>query len=310
MTQQKKYNIIAVDVSKKTLQVHCELLKTRLANSPSGFREIARAASRTADPLVVCEPTGGYERPLLEAMGKAGVPVQLADASQARSFALSQGVKAKSDPIDASMIHAFARQRGLQPRPMPSKTQLLVRDLLDRRSQLSEQAASEKARRDKCPGQAAKSIERVLKFLAREVARIESEVAKAIASDSRASRYAQAYMQVRGVGKVTAWSLIAYMPELGSANRRRIASLAGLAPHPAESGDWQGRRKISGGKQKLRKPLFMAATIAMTHNEHLKAFYQRLKAKGKPHKVCIVALMRKLLIHLQSIARKVELELA
>lgn len=310
MTQQKNYNIIAVDVSKKSLQLHCDMLRTKIENSPLGFREIAAVASKTLDPLVVREPTGGYERPLLEAMGKAGIPVQLADASQARSFALSQGVKAKSDPIDASMIYAFAKQRGLQPRLLPSRTQVAVMDLLDRRSQLSDQAASEKARLDKCSSAAAKSIARVLKFLAKEIANIEAKAAKTIASDPRASRFAKAYMQVCGVGKVTAWSVIAYLPEIGSANRRQLAALVGLAPHPVESGDWKGKRSISGGKLKLRKPLFMAATIARAHNEHLKAFYERLAAKGKPHKVCIVALMRKLIIHLQSIARKVELELA
>ena len=310
MTQQKRHQIIAVDVSKKTLQVHCESLKGKLENSPAGFRRIIEAASATADPLVVCEPTGGYERALIEAMEKAGVPVQLADASQARAFARSQGVRAKSDPVDAAMIHLFARQRNLQPRLLPGRTLQLVIDLLDRRSQLSDQAASEKARLDKCPKSTAGSIARVVKFLEREMQKLEAKLAKAVASDERVSRFAQAYMQVTGVGKVTAWSVIAYLPEIGSINRRQLASLAGLAPHPEESGEWKGKRRISGGKGKLRKPLYMAATIARSRNEHLKGFYERLAAKGKPHKVCIVALMRKLLIHLQSIARKVEIELA
>jgi len=306
----KIHDIVAIDVSKRTLQLDCEKEQAALPNDRVGFDAIAKIAKKLPDPLVVCEPTGGYERPLMQAMQAKRIPFALANATQARAFALSQGVKAKSDPIDARMIRRFAKQRNLQPQGVPDATRRLVADLLDRRTQLCDHAASEKARLDKCSKVAAKSIAKIVRFLEKEIALIEAKIAKAIAADPRASRQAKAMREVVGVGKVTAWSVLAYLPDLGSLSRAKLVALVGLAPYVRDSGAYKGKRSISGGKAKVRCPLFMAATSGRTHNEHLKVFYDRLRAKGKPYKVCIVALMRKLIIHLQSIIKKLEIELA
>ena len=306
----KKHDIVAIDVSKRTLQLHCEYQQAVLPNDRVGFEGIAKIAKSLPSALVVCEPTGGYERPLVQAMQAKGVPCALANATQARAFAMSQGVKAKNDPIDARMIHRFAQQRNLQPRGVPDATRQLVAELLDRRTQLSDHMASEKTRLDKCSKAVARSIAKIIRVLEREIALIEARVSKAVAADYRASRQVKAMLEVTGVGKVTAWSVLAYLPELASLSRGKLVALVGLAPYDRDSGACKGKRSISGGKAKVRCPLFMAATSAKTHNEHLRAFYERLKAKGKPYKVCIVAIMRKLIIHLQSIIKKLEIELA
>lgn len=303
-------DIVAVDVSKKSLQVHSALERFETANDRAGRRRVAKLAESLALPLVVCEPSGGYERPLLEDMAQAGVPCMLADASQARHFALSQGQKAKSDPIDSAMLYAFARQRGMQPRAARPATAVAVADLLDRRTQLSDQAAAEKSRLDKCPKAVRGSVRKHLAYLEREIDRVEKAIAAEIIKDSRAQAVFKALVEVKGVGKVTAWSVIGYMPEIGQINRRRLASLAGLAPFVRQSGDWKGQRHICGGRSKVRDPLYMAAASARVHNQLIREFFERLEAKGKPYKVCITAVMRKLLIHLQCVVKKVESELA
>lgn len=303
-------DIVAVDVSKRSLRVHSAVERFETANNRDGRRRIARLAGSLALPLVVCEPSGGYERPMLENLAKAGVPAILADAGQARHFALSQGQKAKSDPIDAAMLYAFARQRGMQPRPIASATPAAVADLLDRRSQLSDQLAAEKARLDKCPKAALGSVRRHISYLEREIERLEKAIDEEVAKDARAKAVHQALVGIKGVGKITAWSVIGYLPEIGQIDRRRVASLAGLAPFVMESGSWKGHRHICGGRCKVRDPLYMAAASARIHNEIIREFFERLRAKGKPYKVCITAAMRKLLIHMQSVVKKVESKLA
>lgn len=303
-------DIVAVDVSKKSLQVHSALECFETTNDRVGRRRVSKLAESLALPLVVCEPSGGYERPLLEDMAQAGVPCMLADASQARHFALSQGQKAKSDPIDSAMLYAFARQRGMQPRSARPATAVAVADLLDRRTQLSDQAAAEKSRLDKCPKAVRGSVRKHLAYLEREVERVEKAIVGEIIKDSRAQAVFKALVGVKGVGKITAWSVIGYMPEIGQINRRRLASLSGLAPFVRQSGEWKGQSHICGGRSKMRDPLYMAAASARVHNQIIREFYARLEAKGKPYKVCITAVMRKLLIHLQCVVKKVESELA
>jgi len=303
-------DIVAIDVSKEKLQVHSspELFET--TNDKAGHKRIVKLASTLPKALVVCEPSGGYERPLLEALRQAAVPFALADAKQARYFALSQGQKAKSDPIDAKMLHAFAMQRDMQPDISPDRACAAVAELLDRRSQLSDDASSEKNRLDKCGKALLGSVRRHIAYLEKEIQRIETLVVEAVAEDRRHQAVFAALREVKGVGKVTAWAIIGYLPEIGRINRGRLSSLAGLAPFTRESGKWKGKRCIGGGRCKVRDPLYMAAVSGKQHNETLKSFYDRLKASGKPFKLCITAVMRKLLIHLQSVVKKVELELA
>lgn len=303
-------DIIAIDVSKSSLRVHSRKERFETTNDKAGHARLIELAGTMRAPLIVCEPSGGYERRLLSAARARSVPAILADASQARHFALSQGQKAKSDPIDAEMLYAFAGQRKLQPRALPSATAAQMAELLDRRAQLSEQAASEKARLDKCPKSVAASVKRHVAYLQREMARLESALAKLTAGCQRASAVFAALTEVKGVGRITAWSVIGYLPEIGSVSRARLASLAGLAPFVRQSGKWQGQRRVGGGRSKIRDPLFMAAASARLHNEVIRSFFDRLSAKGKPYKVCLTAAMRKLLIHLQSIVKKVESKLA
>lgn len=301
-------DIIAIDVSKRTLQLQSSSQSLSLSNDASGFARIARMAARSG-ALVALEATGGYERPLLEALDRAKVPAAAINPARVRAYATSKGVKAKTDAIDARVLLDFARERRPDPREVPEATRQLAADLLDRRSQLVEHLSSEKARLDKCPKAIAASIRKIVRLLQSEIAAVEARIEKALAADAAAKADVEAMLRVQGVGKVTAWSAFAYLPDLPSISRNRLASLAGLAPFNRDSGTFTGKRSIAAGRRKVRRPLFMAATSARTHNAHIRAFYERLAGKGKPHKVAIVACMRKLLIHLQSVVRKAKLEL-
>lgn len=306
----KTYDIIAIDVSKKTLQAQFPERQRRLSNDSRGFESIARCASRLADPLVVCEATGGYERALVEGMRRRGIPTATVNPALVHAFRASHGVKAKSDPIDAAMIARFARERRLQPGHQANATQRLVAELLDRRSQLSEHLASEKARLDKASELAVASIDRMTALIQEEIGSIERSIRQAIAGDSAARKLIAALQAIKGVGRLTAWSVFAYLPQIGSVSRAQIAAIAGLAPYDRDSGQFQGKRRIHGGRAKVRRPLYMAAVSAKTHNAHIKAFYDRLLDNGKPFKVAIVAAMRKLIIHIQAVVKKTQLELA
>lgn len=309
-TKTPQGEIIAIEVSKSGLQVHSDKERFETTNDKAGYARLRKLAGSLSAPLVVCEPSGGYERPMLEAMRANGVPVALADASQARHFALSQGQKAKSDPIDACMLHAFATQRRIAPERSASRASRAIAELMDRRAQLSDQAAAEKTRLDKCPKAVAGSVRRPIAYLEREIERVEKAIGKRTAEDERVRAVFAALIEVKGVGKVTAWSVIAYLLEIGSISRARLASLAGLAPFVRESGKWKGQRHVCGGRSKVRDPLYMAAASARLHNDVIRKFFDRLSSRGKPYKVCLTAAMRKLLIHLQSVVKKVESELA
>jgi len=296
-------NYIAIDISKDTLEVLDQQSKKSCTfrYRPDALQELLQWIQGHKTPLVVCEATGGYERELLAMLREHGVPAALVNPSRVRAFAKSEGLRAKSDPLDAALLLRFAQSKALEATPPLSPLQLTLQALLDRRSQLSEDLAREKNRLEKCPQCIRRSIQKMIRNLEKEIDRTDQQIEDLIAGDQTMSEQNQKMQSVVGVGKVTAWSILAYLREITTLSRNKLVALAGIAPFVKESGKYKGKRKIDGGRAKVRRCLYMAAQSAAVHNPHIKAYVERLRARGKPYKCAIVAAMRKLLLHLQSI---------
>jgi transposase len=296
-----------IDVSKRHLDACWGTLDQRLDNDVSGW-DVLTAKLKAADvDLVVIEATGGYERGLVSALQKAGLTVARVNPRQARDFAKSLGVLAKTDRVDARTLRDFAdvlsrhpdRAKYITPPLDAERTQLAA--LMTRRRQLVDMRVAEGNRLEQAGTRAARSIRSVLKTLDRQIADIDRDV------DDHLERYFKAQRtlldSVKGVGPVTILTLTSALPELGRLGRRQIAKLVGVAPLADDSGQRTGKRRIWGGRSELRSVVYMAALAAIRHNPVIRFFHYRLIAAGKPKKVAIIACMRKLLTILNAMLR-------
>jgi transposase len=294
---------VAIDIAKATLQVQDDIRAFAIENNPKEHRKLLSYLKTCKNPLVVFEATGGYERSLLESLHKAKIPLAMVNPARVRDFARSEGVRAKTDPIDGKMILAFAKSKALKPMEAPSEACVRLAALLDRRSHLVEQLAREKNRLQNCEAIIQRSIKKMIRILEKEVASIEEAIEKLAGSDPALKSRSGIIQSVKGVGKITAWTLLAYLSEIEVLNRNRLVALAGIAPFNRDSGKFSGRRTIQGGRAKVRKCLYMAAHTAATCNPVIAAYVKGLRDRGKPYKCAIVAAMRKLLIHIQSLIK-------
>lgn len=268
---------------------------TTLANEPASLTRFAR----NLDPggLVICEATGGYEAALLDALVCAQYPVHRADARKVKAFIRSMGTLGKTDAIDARALARYGHERHdrLQRWVPGDAAQIRLHALvMARRDIVADKTAWNN--RQKAPGAnaAADLTAPILKALNSQLQAIDKAIAQLVQSSHLAAR-ARILQAIPGIGATTAYSLIALMPELGSLDRKQAAALAGLAPHPKQSGQSNAYRRVRGGRPLIRQTLFMAAMSAAKHNPHLKAFYQRLIDNGKKPIVAITATMRKLI---------------
>jgi len=298
------HHLVAIDIAKDTLQIHSpQLGDLSVGNDNAGLRQLLKHLQSLENPFVVCEATGGYERLLLNELHHRGVAVAVINPSRLRAFALSEGIKAKTDPIDARMILRFAQEKRLTPTPPPDPGTRELAALLDRRSHLTEQQAREKNRLQNSSKLIAASIKRMLRCIEKELASIDAQIEKLITADPGLSTKAKTLQSVKGVGKVTTWTILAYLSEMPHLSRNKLVALAGVAPYNRDSGKTSAKRSIFAGRGKVRKCLYMAAQTAAMHNPVIKPYVQGLIARGKPYKCAIVAAMRKLLIHLQSLLK-------
>lgn len=291
--------VIGCDVGKDTIVVFdsIEGRVTSVPNKPAALQAFAR----TLDPasLVVCEATGGYEAALLDALVQAGRAVHRADARKVKAFIRSLGTLGKTDTIDAMALARYGQERHdrlplWQPR---DETRARLATLVTTRQDLvAERTAF--GNRLAAPGShaVAGSLKRVLRSLDREIAVIEADIAALIESHATLARSIAVLQTIAGIGATTAATLLALMPELGTLPRRQAAALAGLAPHPRQSGARDGYRRTRGGRPNVKRALFMAALSARRHNAQLRPFYERLVSNGKKPLVAITALMRKMLV--------------
>jgi transposase len=294
------YTYIAIDIAKERLQVQwpdrCEVIKT----TPDELDAWVAKVRKVPEALVVFEATGGYERPLMWRLWKHRVACCLVDPRRLKGFAQSEGIKAKTDAIDARLILRFALQKRLQPQPPKEEHRLALVEWMDRRAHLSEQLTREKNRLYKASKLTSRLIEKMIKVVQKQIAEVDQAIEALLAQEAELHAQAQRLQSVKGVGRVTAWNLLAYLPEIGFIGRNQLVALAGLAPYNRDSGNKTGKRYIQAGRAKVRRCLYMAAVSAATHNPHIKAYVDRLRQNGKAYKVAITAAMRKLLIHLQS----------
>jgi transposase len=306
-TKTNPIHYVAIDVSKSTLQVQDDRRAFAVGNDPEGHRKLLDYLKTCANPLIVFEASGGYERALFQFLHKAGMPLARVNPARVRDFARSEGVRAKTDPIDGKMILAFAKGKDLSPMEAPSEACVKLAALLDRRGHLVEQLAREKNRLQNSETFIHRSIKRMIRILEKEIAAIEEAIEKLVGSDPGFKPRSEIIRSVQGVGKITAWTLLAYLNEIEDLNRNRLVALAGVAPFNRDSGKISGKRTIQGGRAKVRKCLYMAAHTAASCNPVIAAYVQGLRDRGKPYKCAIVAAMRKLLIHIQSLMKKAQL---
>ena len=303
-------DVIAIDIGKSELRVQTAERGFTVKNAAPGWRRILDEATKYPHPLVVCEASGGYERELLTAVSQAGVPFRLVNAARVRHFAGSDGLKAKTDPLDGKLIFRFASEKKLQPALAPSPEQQRFADLLDRRGQLTTLLAREKNHLEHTPKELASSCKRIMRTLEREIEKLEELIREHVTKNPLLAAQYEILTAVQGVGEVTAWSLLAYLPEITSLSRNQLVALVGVAPFNDDSGSIRGKRRISGGRSKVRRCLYMAAQTAANHNAVISAYVRGLRERGKAYKCALVAAMRKLLIHLQSLLKKAKLPLA
>ena len=277
---------------------------SRIPNSPE---RLARFAD-SLDPgcLVICEPTGGWEAGLLDALTRAGRAVHRADAVRVKAFIRSLGTLGKSDAIDARALAAYGRERHATLTLWQPKDELrdrLHRLVMLRRDLIADRTAWSNRRGAPTGAALADHLGPILDCLEARIAAVDAEIAHLIKATPALRADARALRQIKGIGPHTATGLIALMPELGQITRREAAALAGVAPHPNESGASRGYRRARGGRPEIKRTLFFAAMSAARHNPPLRAFHQRLRDAGKPKLLAIVAVMRKLIVIANAVLR-------
>lgn len=303
---------IAVDVAKDSLEILAQGQQhsRAIANCEEALRRLLKAVRSLPGLHFVCEASGGYERTLVDFLHDKGITVSIVSAARVRSFAKSEGVKAKTDPIDAKMLLKFAKEKKPRPTPAPTPSRKALVALMDRREHLSEQLKREKTRLQNCDQSIAPSIERMIAIVAKEISQIEAAISELIQSEPSMQSAYEAISAVKGIGPVSAWTLLAYLPELGKLSRNQVVALAGLAPYNDESGKTKKLRRIFGGRSKVRRCLYMAAVCAARHNPVIRDYTNSILARGKPFKWAIVAAMRKLLLRAHYLIKNNEFAVA
>src|SRR5262249_43595938 len=227
----------------------------------------------------------------------------ITNPGQIRAFAKAIGQRAKTDPIDAAVIAHFGEATGVLPRPLPDQATQQLADLVARRRQIIEMIGAERQRENRANPRIKKSIGRLVKALERELSSVDKDIDDAVRGSPAWREKEDLLSSVPSVGPAISRTLIAELPELGSLNRKQIAALVGLAPFARQYGQWRGKSFIGGGRASVRRALFMGAMVAARYNPVLKGFYERLLAAGKPKKVALIAVARKLLTILNAIVR-------
>jgi transposase len=290
---------VGIDVGKFEFCVFCDGtdLSFSLPNSVEGYSKLISHLGSPDGKIIALEPTGGCEWALWETLEREGFDVRQVCAVHVRNFARSLGNLAKTDPIDARMIACFIAFRPEVGRRLPAEILRKLNVLTTKRRQLVEMK-----KRLSCQIKQHRSNEldnlntAHMALLVDQIAKLGERIEQLLQSDEVLKQRTQILRSIPGIGPVLSAALIGQMPELGSLSEKQVAALAGLAPINHDSGKYAGKRRIKGGRTWLRHLLYQAALVASNHNPILKSFAKRLKEKGKPHKVVLIAVARKLII--------------
>lgn len=295
-----------VDVSKARLDVALwpDGGRFDVPNTAQGRAELVERLTRLGAGLVAYEPTGGYERPLAAALEGAGLPARRVDPWRVRRFAEALGRRVKTDAVDALVLARFAAEvAASEPEPQADADPGL-RSLAAARVQLTAEIVRLKAQAAQADSPfIAELVAARLALAEQQLGAVMKALQAHVAADPRLRRRYDLLVSTPGVGEITALTLLADLPELGQRDGKQIAALAGVAPHHRQSGAGRGRSAIAGGRAGLRRVLYMAALGAARWNPAWKAWRETLTARGKPHKVTLVAVMRKLLVTLNAMIK-------
>jgi transposase len=301
----KQSVVVGIDIAKGwfDVAVHETGEAFRLDNNARGFADLVRRLGRFGVAAIGLEPSGGYERELAQALSKAGLPVRNVNPHKLRHYARANGVLAKSDRIDARMIARYTAELPTRPLRTDPLTQKLA-DLVAARRQLCDDKVRLTNQLEQVRDAVVRRIFAArLRRIAADILIIDKRLTELVASDQQTARKDRIIQSLCGAGPVLSHTLLALCPELGETGRREIAALAGLAPYDFDTGTFRGKRRIWGGRAEVRKALYMAALSASRANPALKTFAQRLKAAGKPPKLVLIAVARKILTILAAMIR-------
>ena len=307
--QNLKNIFIGIDISKKELEIHSyeDALKLPSAtpNTKTGINKIIKKLAKNEHIHCIFEATGGYEKLLLSMLQSKGIKASRITPSLARNFAKAQGILSKTDSIDAKVLTDYGYK--LNPRETAPVDPVIeeINALVKYRRHLNDELLRERQQLEHTPP---KSIETMvksrIKTLTQQIEKITKMMIELKAKSPELNDAVELLTTTKGVGDNSALSLLAAMPELGKLSNNQASSLAGLAPFNRDSGKYRGRRMIYGGRKDIRHALYMAALVASRYNPILKEFYQRLLAKGKPKKLALTAVMRKLLSYLNLLMKR------
>jgi transposase len=297
---------VGIDVSKDRLDVYVRPSGETfaVARNGKGLNELIEQLRKLKPTLIAVEATGGFETIVAAAIAGAPLPLVVVNPAQIRHFAQAVGKRAKTDPIDASVIAHFAEAVKPEPRELPDEAARLLAELVSRRAQLIEMLVAERQREKRASAtRVRKSLARHIVALEKELPQIDGDIDSMVRGSPVWREKEDLLITFPGVGNTLARIFLAQIPELGRLTRRQIASLVGVAPFTRQSGHWKGKSMIAGGRPKARSAIYMAALCASRCNPVLRAFYQRLLAAGKPKMVALIAVARKILTILNAMLR-------
>lgn len=298
-------NCVGIDVAKHGLDVcfACDGRSLHIANEADAIDSLAEQC-RAQAAFVLFEATGRYDSLLRSRLAAAGVPHARVNPARARDFARAAGFLAKTDKVDARMLARMAGVLAPDAEPPADPDRERLASLHRRRDQLVAGRAEERVRREAAGSEDERdSLARHIAWLSDEIADIEKRIAALFTAVDSLRRARDRLRSAPGIGPVAAATLLALLPELGQRSSRTIAALAGLAPLNRDSGQFRGARRIAGGRPRVRQALYMAALAAIRRGGRFNAFYEKLRDAGKPAKVAIIAVARKLLLALNAMAR-------
>jgi transposase len=298
--------VVGIDVSKAQLDTAfgAEAEVVGFSNDAAGISQLLERFKAARPALVVMEASGGYETAAATAIAAAGWRLAVVNPRQVRDFARATGRLAKNDQLDARILSAFGKAIEPQVTSLPDEDARALQALLLRRQQLVAMRAQEHQRLEHAQTAMRKNIKKHIDWLDQEIDKLDVDLTAGLRKSPVWRAKDELLRSLKGVGRITSGTLLVALPELGRLDRRAIAALVGLAPFNRDSGKMRGRRSIYGGRARIRTLLYMAAITAIRTNPVIRAFYERLKSRGKPHKVAIVACMRKMLTILNAMVRE------
>lgn len=302
---------VGLDVAKLSLALHLNGRFHSLPNDLKGHAQLLKLLRPFPRAQIICEATGGYEQPAVRVLQAAGIAVSILEAGRVRYYARAQGLRAKTDPIDAAVLTAYGVAFQPAPTAPASPQQQQLAAVAQRRRQLIQTVVTERNRSEHYTDKLCiRQSRQLLKLLEKQIQHCDQAISELIAGDAQLAHKAKRLKDIPGVGSVVAATVLAEMPELGTLNRQTAAALAGLAPYNRDSGTQKGIRHISGGRRFARCALYMATLSAVRHDRILKEFYVRLRRIGKKPLVAMTACMRKLIILMNRLLKNDHFQLA